>query len=300
MFGYIRPHTAELRVRELERFRALYCGMCRALGKRYGYAARFVLSYDFVFLAALLWEPEDAVVIRACRCPASLRRKRCVLATEGCGNPIERAAGLGVILAYHKLRDNAADEGFLKATAARAAMLGLRGAYKKAASELPQLDTAVREHLAALDAAEAASNASLDELADKFAQLLADCGALAKLVETDTTNDARTRALRMVLYHVGRWIYLADARDDLAEDTRLGRANALTGRSELAEKGEPDAALALTMTHSVNLAVSAFELLDETPWSDIVRNILCLGVPQVQAQIFGGTWQRRRGRERRI
>jgi hypothetical protein len=280
MFGYVKPCTPELKVRELERFRALYCGVCRALGKRYGPAARFVLSYDFVFLAALLWEPRGAVEVRKCRCPASLRRKRCVCA-DADGNSIDSAAGLGIILAYHKLRDNAADEGFVKAAAARLAMRGLRSAYRKAAREFPAFDGSVRERLDALDAAEADSDLPLDAAADKFALLLADVA--------ETTEEPRI--LHEMLYHLGRWIYLIDARDDLTEDAQKGRANALTGR------GADDRTLETTLTHSNNLVYSAFELLPETAWSDILRNIICLGMPTAQAQVFAGTWKRNKGRK---
>ena len=291
MFGYIRPHVPELRVRELERFRALYCGMCRTLGKRYGYAARFVLSYDFVFLAALFWEPDEPVVIEQCRCPASVRKKRhvcqgCSTASGGDCGVIENAAGLGVILAYHKLRDNVADEGFFKATAARSAMLGLRSAYKKAARQFPSFDGTVRTRLTSLGAAEGDASASIDRIADHFAQLLSD----AADNDVDAT-ESRARILHALLYHVGRWIYILDARDDTVEDVKRGRANALDGR------GMDDETLARTLTHSNNLAIAAFELLPQTAWSEILHNILYLGMPSVQEMVFAGKWKNDKGKK---
>ncbi|WP_369015126.1 DUF5685 family protein, partial [Klebsiella pneumoniae] len=39
---------------EKDRFRAAYCGLCHTLGREYGFAARFLLNYDFTFLAVLL------------------------------------------------------------------------------------------------------------------------------------------------------------------------------------------------------------------------------------------------------
>ena len=53
MFGYIRTDTPELRVRENEYYKAVYCGMCRAQGKCTGQCSRLTLSYDMVFLALL-------------------------------------------------------------------------------------------------------------------------------------------------------------------------------------------------------------------------------------------------------
>ena len=54
MFGYVRPLPDELKVRDLRVWREDYCGLCRCLGTRYGFAARFLLSYDITFLYGLL------------------------------------------------------------------------------------------------------------------------------------------------------------------------------------------------------------------------------------------------------
>ena len=48
-------------MRELDSFKACYCALCHALKDRYGAAARYILNYDFLFLAMLLW-PEGEIV----------------------------------------------------------------------------------------------------------------------------------------------------------------------------------------------------------------------------------------------
>ena len=53
MFGYIRTDVSEMRVRENEYYRAVYCGLCRSQGKCTGQCSRFTLNYDIVFLALL-------------------------------------------------------------------------------------------------------------------------------------------------------------------------------------------------------------------------------------------------------
>ncbi len=58
MFGYVRPSAARLTEEDQRRFGAVYCGLCRQLGERYGQAARMILNYDFTFLAVLLWQGE--------------------------------------------------------------------------------------------------------------------------------------------------------------------------------------------------------------------------------------------------
>ena len=53
MFGYVKAYKPELRIKEFEFYKAVYCSLCRDLGKKYGIVSRFSLSYDFTFLALL-------------------------------------------------------------------------------------------------------------------------------------------------------------------------------------------------------------------------------------------------------
>ena len=56
MFGYVRPSDQRLTEEERQTFRAAYCGLCHALGRRYGAAGRMILNYDLTFLAMILSE----------------------------------------------------------------------------------------------------------------------------------------------------------------------------------------------------------------------------------------------------
>lgn len=58
MFGYVRAVTSVLSPEDAQRYEAVYCGLCRTLGNRYGKTAQLILNYDFVFLALLLAKPE--------------------------------------------------------------------------------------------------------------------------------------------------------------------------------------------------------------------------------------------------
>ena len=51
MFGYVRAVTPVLAPEEARRYEAVYCGLCRTLGERYGKTAQLILNYDFVFLS---------------------------------------------------------------------------------------------------------------------------------------------------------------------------------------------------------------------------------------------------------
>ena len=54
MFGYVMANRPELKIREYDRYRAYYCGLCRALKKEYGLLGRLTLNYDMTFLVMLL------------------------------------------------------------------------------------------------------------------------------------------------------------------------------------------------------------------------------------------------------
>ena len=101
MYGYVRPPAGILSEEELERFRRMYCGLCHTLGQRYGTAARFILNYDFTYLAILL-SGGDEGPSTAARCMVSPLKKRDYLCTT---DALALAADESVILAYWQLRD---------------------------------------------------------------------------------------------------------------------------------------------------------------------------------------------------
>ena len=61
MFGYVKVQKMDLRVREWETYRGLYCSLCRALSRRYGLPARLILSYDMTFLLAVRLAQSETV-----------------------------------------------------------------------------------------------------------------------------------------------------------------------------------------------------------------------------------------------
>ena len=51
MFGYVNVNRETLSPENEARFRAYYCGLCRALRKRHGLTGTLTLSNDMTFLA---------------------------------------------------------------------------------------------------------------------------------------------------------------------------------------------------------------------------------------------------------
>lgn len=283
MFGYVRPLTAELRVRELEDYKAVYCGLCRAMGKRHGFLARFTLNYDFAFLAMVLAFESEPCRMSRCRCPAHPFRKRAMCEQMPA---LDVAADESMILSYQKLRDDVADQSFLRGLPARIAAFALKPAYKKAAAERPEFDALVMNCLEELHVLEKECCASLDRPADAFARIL-------QAAAPDTGDETRNRALSQMLYHVGRWIYLIDAWDDMEDDIKSGGYNPIQARYD-GQGSEHLKDVSITLLHSRNLATAAYELAKTQRWDAIVSNILYLGLPAVEKAVFQGRWQKKR------
>ena len=95
MFGYIRPSQNRLSARDQELFESAYCGLCHELGRKYGFSARFVLNFDFTFLAILLSEADEPACT-SCRCAVHPCKARCVMQHV---SSLETAADRSIVLA---------------------------------------------------------------------------------------------------------------------------------------------------------------------------------------------------------
>ena len=276
MFGYVRPFRPELKCKDFDLYRATYCGLCRCLRRRYGLIAPMLLNFDFTFLVLLLWEPEEGFTPCRGRCHANPLRELPMCPDSPA---LELAADESVILAWWKLRDGVQDEGPVKGLPARALSLLLRPAYRRAARRCPAFDGTVRDCLAELSALEREGCPSLDRTADTFARLLQSAAP---------REGERGRVLAQLLYHLGRWIYLADARDDLEEDRQSSRYNPVAAR--YGPVGD-DGALRLTMDNSLAQIGAALQLGDFGCRTALLENIVYLGLPLVERAVFDGTWR---------
>lgn len=288
MFGFIRPMKSELRVREADRFQQVYCGLCHAIRARYGRFYTLFLSYDMTFYA-LVTGGDRADTAPPCRrrCDAHPLIPRPCAAPDGA---LERAADVSVLLTYHKFRDSLADEkGPKRALAWLLCRLGRRG-YRRARERLPEADREVIAALEDLQALERDRCDSMDRAADASARMTA--------AVVPRTGDDRERVLRQMFYHVGRWVYLLDAAQDVAEDLGQGSYNPVVLRyglrtPDLTEIREP---LERTLERSLADICMAYDLLDFGRDAELVRNIIFLGMPLVTKQVLDGTYQTNGGR----
>lgn len=289
MFGYVRPAADKLEQADRDRFQAAYCGLCHTLGERYGLAARMFLNYDMAFLAMLLG-PRCGSTDRHCIVhPIKARPCACRSAA------LDIAADFSVILQWWQLQDGVADHGFWKGLKYRAASLLIRRAYRKAASLQPTFDGNTRARLEELSRLERERCPSVDRPADCFARLLAYAAA-------GEPEESRRRVLEQLLYHLGRWIYLVDAADDLRKDLRQGCYNPVALRyphenGVLTAEGRRD--LGDTLDRSVRMMAAAFELADFGEYENVIESIVYAGLYFVGGAVLKGTFRKRPEREKR-
>lgn len=289
MFGYVRPLQDEMKVRDWKRWRADYCGLCRCLGKRCGFFSRFLLSYDMTFLYVLLTMEQGKGTTAKCWCPGSLVGKKTCTASDPA---MEYTADMTVLLSYWKLRDEQQDGGQFRSMAAGLGAWFYGRAYRKAAERHPEEDRLIREQLGRLAALEREHSGSLDQTADAFASILRGCAAWWE-------DPKHRRSAEQLLYHVGRYVYLVDALDDLQRDCEKDCYNPLRYRFGTVEGALSEASLLELrqgMEASLDLAASAFELLKRGSHGAVAENILYFGLPAVLNAVSKGDFSRKQRR----
>ena len=106
----------------------------------------------------------------------------------------------------------------------------------------------------------------------------------------------RRRVTAQLLYHLGRWVYLVDAADDLRADIKSGGYNPLALRftpKDGALAPADSEVLALTLDGSVRAMAAAFELLPETKYTPVLRAAVYEGLYAVGAAVLHGTFRKR-------
>ena len=195
------------------------------------------------------------------------------------------AASESVVLCYWKLRDTMQDRGLGRKILARLATWALYPAYRKAKKDCPMFTETTVHCLAELHQMERDNIPSLDRPADAFAQILRAASGV--------DGEPGQAALHQMLYHLGRWIYLLDAWDDLEEDRKNGTYNPVLAQfGEEATDYEED--LRETMSASLGFILSSRQWLEFGTWSPIIDNIITLGLPAMEDVVLSGQWRQRK------
>ena len=268
MFGYIQPLAAELKVKEQEAYKAIYCGLCQQLGRNYGLLPQMTLSYDFAFLSVLVMAVQgENVQFRQERCMVHPLKKRNIC--QSC-HSLDLAAAMATILLYHKLKDNLADGDVGEKMLCAAAIPMAESSYRKAAAKLPELAKLTEEQMAAQAALEQEKCSSVDRASEPTAKIL------EALLETLSSDAGQQLVLKRIGYLLGRWIYLMDALDDLEEDIKNDCYNPFRYCDGEESSLQEQAVASLYMT--IAEIIRAYDLLEVQHFDGLLSNVFSMGL----------------------
>ncbi|MEG2053395.1 MAG: DUF5685 family protein [Oscillospiraceae bacterium] len=217
MFGYILPLKPELKIKDFNFYKSVYCGLCKRVGQKYGFNSRFLLNYDMVLLAIL----KDALTGET----PSFSYENCIanpfaknfIAKDTKG--LDYGADCLVLFSYHKIYDDIYDEKSAKKLVAKTLSSVFKNSYRRAALAQPLLDKALCEQMQNQKDVEKSKCDILDAVCDPSAKMVAVAAQLLA-----QTEEEKPDLYRLGLF-LGKLIYLLDAADDFEKDIKTGSFN---------------------------------------------------------------------------
>ena len=261
MFGYVTVCEPELKVKDLKKYRAYYCGLCRTLKEDYGFMGQMTLTYDMTFAVILLSSLYETIAKHEeHRCKVHPVKRQHMLRNE----ITSYAAAMNVLLAYYHMEDDWMDDRKVSSLMTKSL---IQGKAKKIIEKYPRQSEIIRKSLRELGECESENSMDIDRAAGCFGRLMAELFVWKE--------DIWEKTLRKMGFYLGKFIYLMDAYEDIEQDLKKGTYNPLKKRYE--EPGfEEECRQILTMMMSE--CCKEFEQLPILQNVDILRNILYSGV----------------------
>ncbi len=261
MFGYVMVNKPELKIREYERYKGFYCGLCRELKCQYGHLSQLTLTYDMTFLIMLLsslYEPPETDEKHVCLLHPG-KKQRMI------GNEFTMyAADMNLLLSYYHFVDDWQDEkkivGWMGSQAFRRNAMKIADLYSRQAK-------VIQEQLGKLAKMEKENVTNIDEISRPFGELMSELFVYKE--------DAFGVILRRFGYFLGKYIYLLDAYMDVEEDCKKGCFNPflpIFREEDFSDK------ISNILEHTIRAAIVEFEKLPLEQDLSILRNILYEGV----------------------
>lgn len=264
MFGYVTINKPELKIKEFEAYKGIYCTLCKEMDKEYGFLSRFLLSYDGAFYVMYkLGLSEDKIHVTKSSCSFN-PCKKCMKIT--CENSVYKiACAITVILAYFKLVDNLHDSNFLKKFILYILLPYFTFIKNKAKKKYPEIYNVVEKGMSDQFALEKEKCASIDKSAHPTAEILSQLFSLGEAGE-------KKEIARQFGYHLGRVVYFLDAFDDYEKDIKENNFNPFKNCDNIVE----------TSTHTINMSIGAlteaFKMQSFNNFSAVIENIIYDGL----------------------
>lgn len=281
MFGYVKINKPEMKVKEYEAYRGLYCSLCRSLGKNFGVLSRLTLSYDITFLLLVrlsfsLTVPE----FRKGRCPFS-PSKKCNYCING-EDELRFSAAVSMMLFYYKIKDNIADGSFFRKMLMYIILPYALLKYRKAEKMYPDVAKMIEEGMLRQSETEKTKTPLTDKAAHESADILGKIFAYG-------FSDEKAKAYRFG-YGIGKFVYFADAADDIVKDIKNKSYNPFVEKYKLIK--EPDEEIKKeiegTLNMSAAVAAEAFSEIEKKTLTPIVENIIYDGLENTMKTMLKG------------
>jgi hypothetical protein len=221
---------------------------------------------------------EENVCVEKKRCPYNLKKKNCACAD----NSYTFVCSAFGLLTYGKLLDDIKDEKGFKRFCKKA-VKPIFAHIERKSDNFTGLKEIINNGLAATEITENENCQSLDKAADGFASLMKDISAYG--FEGEKKLIAENCG-----YHIGRFIYIADALDDVEDDEKSGNYNPLLAKYGSVEKAlENIETIKETLFDSLNAFSHSYALTAKQPlvvFDRLIFNIVELGGRNAVARII--------------
>lgn len=260
MFGYVTVFKPELKIKEFEAYKGVYCTLCKNLGKEYGVLSRLLLSYDGAFFVMYkLGLNNEKVTAEKSRCTFNPCKKCCKI--DCLGDTYSLASAVTVILAYFKLIDNIHDGGIIK----RILLTLIRPYFsfikRRAEKKYPDIFAEIDKFIRTQFITEKEDNVLPDKAADASANMLSFLLSYGEMGENaDFSRDFG--------YQLGRAVYFLDAFDDYERDLKSHSFNPFKNSKNIID----DASVAVRF--SIGALVNKLDEKSFNNFSPVVDNII--------------------------
>lgn len=277
MFGYVRIYKPELKFKEYELYKGIYCSLCKQLGRSYGIFSRFILNYDFTLLSALLLatktEETEFIKSHCTFCPV----KKC-LTCKSQDSALEFAAAISIITVYQKIRDDFEDGNFIDKLKSVFLYPYFKAKYNKASKRYPQISEDISNQMLMQKETENSNTSSIDLAADASAK------SLGFIISSQFDKSAKEVAYRFG-YCLGRFIYLCDALDDLEKDKKNGNYNVILNNNHNISFNEIRNNYSYLLEVTADELAKAYELINFHRYKSLLDNIIYYGLDEAIAKV---------------
>lgn len=275
------PDKPNMFLKDFVLYKCVYCGLCKSI-KKYGNLPRLATNYDSVFISVLMHNYLNIdYVIKKSNCMLHPLRRKPMAQVDNLNTDI---GAMSVLLMYHKLSDDIIDKGGLKKRIMR---LFFRRGYRRAKKTHPVFNEIITKQYNILRKLEQENCDSIDKAADAFANMLL-------YLSSEILKDMDCKQMQSIAYNIGRWIYLADAADDLESDFKKKNYNPYLAAfkdfenlPQFMEKHKKD--IEFSMLCSSSKIREGINNLNFNFNIDLISNITEKGIPNRSRIILEGT-----------